>query len=161
MGNNDSLSQNIQTMITDRLLPQPSKASTTMVSTKFSGNITLSAPERYIFVCFQNRQLRERNVSYALHPTVTHWGRETQICVSNLTLIGSDNGLSHSRRRAIIWTNVGLLLIGWYFSFRIFSIMTDGGKITAIGFIKLCLFGVCWWYSVVKSWYKMPLCLIQ
>ena len=33
------------------------------------------------------------------------------ICVSNLATIGSDNGLSPGRRQAIIWTNVGILLI--------------------------------------------------
>ena len=43
---------------------------------------------------------------------LTHWGRATHICVSNLTFIGSDNGLSPDRRQAIIWTNAGLLLIG-------------------------------------------------
>ena len=42
----------------------------------------------------------------------THWGRVTHICVSKLTIIGSDNGLSLDRRQAIIWTNTGLLLIG-------------------------------------------------
>ena len=42
----------------------------------------------------------------------THWGRVTHICVSKLTIIGSDNGLSPDRRQAIIWTNPGLLLIG-------------------------------------------------
>ena len=36
----------------------------------------------------------------------------TQTCVSKLTIIGSDNGLSPDRRQAIIWTNAGLLLIG-------------------------------------------------
>ena len=35
----------------------------------------------------------------------------THICVSKLTIIDSDNGLSHGRRQAIIWTNVGILLI--------------------------------------------------
>ena len=35
----------------------------------------------------------------------------THICVSKLTIIGSDNGLSPGRRQAIIWTNAGLLLI--------------------------------------------------
>ena len=35
-----------------------------------------------------------------------------QICVSNLTIIGSDNGLSPGRHQAIIWTNAGILLIG-------------------------------------------------
>ena len=36
----------------------------------------------------------------------------THICVGNLTIIGSDNGLSPVRRQAIIWTNAGILLIG-------------------------------------------------
>ena len=36
----------------------------------------------------------------------------THICVSKLTIICSDNGLSPGRRQAIIWTNAGLLLIG-------------------------------------------------
>ena len=36
----------------------------------------------------------------------------THICVSELTIIGSDNGLSPGRRQAIIWTNDGILLIG-------------------------------------------------
>ena len=36
----------------------------------------------------------------------------THICVGQLTIIGSDNGLSPERRQAIIWTNAGILLIG-------------------------------------------------
>ena len=43
---------------------------------------------------------------------ISHWGRVTHICVSKLTIIGSDNGLSPDRRQAIIWTNAGLLLTG-------------------------------------------------
>ena len=43
---------------------------------------------------------------------LTHWGLVTYICVSKLTIIGSDNGLSPSRRQAIILTNAGMLLIG-------------------------------------------------
>ena len=39
------------------------------------------------------------------------WGRVTHICVSELTIIGSDNGLLPGRRQAIIWNNAGLLLI--------------------------------------------------
>ena len=35
----------------------------------------------------------------------------THICVSKLTIIGSDNGLSPGRRQTIIWTNAGILLI--------------------------------------------------
>ena len=44
--------------------------------------------------------------------SLTPWGRATHICVSKLTIIGSDNGLSPGRRHAIIWTNAGILLIG-------------------------------------------------
>ena len=36
----------------------------------------------------------------------------THICISRLTVTGSDNGLSPGRRQAIIWTNDGILLIG-------------------------------------------------
>ena len=43
---------------------------------------------------------------------LTHWGLVTHICVSELTIIGSDNGLSPGWRQAIIWTNAGILLIG-------------------------------------------------
>ena len=41
---------------------------------------------------------------------LTHWGRVT--LVANLTIIGSENGLSPGRHQAIIWTNAGILLIG-------------------------------------------------
>ena len=51
-------------------------------------------------------------VSYISAVRLTHLGRVTQICVSKLTTIGSDNGLSPGRRQAIIWTNAGILLIG-------------------------------------------------
>ena len=37
---------------------------------------------------------------------------EWHICISKLTSIGSDNGLSPGRRQAIIWTNAGISLIG-------------------------------------------------
>ena len=43
---------------------------------------------------------------------LTHWGRVTHICVSKITIIGSDNGFSPGRCQAIIWTSVGILLIG-------------------------------------------------
>ena len=44
-------------------------------------------------------------------PMLTYWGRVTRICVSKLTIIGSDNGLSPSRCQAIIWTNAGIVSI--------------------------------------------------
>ena len=51
-------------------------------------------------------------ISYVIGHFLTHWGRVTHICVGNLTIIGSDNGLSPGRRQAITWTNVEILLIG-------------------------------------------------
>ena len=42
----------------------------------------------------------------------THWGRVTHLCVSKLSSIASDNGLSPGRRQAIMWNNARILLIG-------------------------------------------------
>ena len=50
---------------------------------------------------------------------LTHWGWVTHMCISKLFIIGSDNGLLPGRRQAspglrqaIIYSNVGILLIG-------------------------------------------------
>ena len=43
---------------------------------------------------------------------LTHWVQVTHICMSKLTIIGSDNGLLPGLRQAIIWTNVGTSSIG-------------------------------------------------
>ena len=42
---------------------------------------------------------------------LTHRDRVTHLCVRNLIIIGSDNGLLPGRRQAIIWSNAGILLI--------------------------------------------------
>ena len=42
---------------------------------------------------------------------LTHWGRVTHICVGDLTIIGSDNGLTPGQHQSTIWTNAGILLI--------------------------------------------------
>ena len=63
--------------------------------------------------------------------TLTHWGRVTHICVSKLTIIGSDNGLSPGRCQVIIWTNAGILLI-W-------TLGTNFSKIHASSFTKMHL----------------------
>ena len=52
------------------------------------------------------------NILFRCVSLLTHWGRVTHICVSELTIIDSDNGLSPGRRQAIIQTKAGLLLIG-------------------------------------------------
>ena len=44
--------------------------------------------------------------------SLTHWGRVTHICVVDLTIIASDNGLLPGRHQAISWTSAGILLIG-------------------------------------------------
>ena len=52
---------------------------------------------------------------------------ERRICVGNLTIIGSDNGLSPRRRQAFIWTNTRILLtapIGANFSEILIEILT-------------------------------------
>ena len=41
----------------------------------------------------------------------TYWGRLVNICVSDLTIIGSDNGLSPGRRHVINRANTIILLI--------------------------------------------------
>ena len=55
----------------------------------------------------------------------------THICVGNVTIIGSDNGLSPDRRQAIIWNNDGILLfgpVGWNFSEILIKIYTFSFK---------------------------------
>ena len=54
----------------------------------------------------------EKKRIFPLNNFLTHWGQVMHICVCNLTIIGSDNGLSPGRRQAIIWTNAGILFIG-------------------------------------------------
>ena len=48
---------------------------------------------------------------FTYSPISTHWGRVTNICISNLTIIGSDNGLAPGQCQAIIWINAGVSLI--------------------------------------------------
>ena len=69
--------------------------------------------------CLLNRLFRQRSkktsklcVTFWDNVWLTHWGRATHIRVGNLTTIGSDNGLSPGRRQGIIWTNIGIMLIG-------------------------------------------------
>ena len=66
---------------------------------------------------------------------LTHWGRVTHICVSELPIIGSDNGLSPDRRQAIIWTNAGILLVG-HLGINFSEILIE---ILTYSFKKMCL----------------------
>ena len=68
---------------------------------------------QYKSCLFRYRGTHNKDEMLVLLPhLLTHWGRVTHICVSHLTIIGPDNGLSPGRRQAIIWTNAGILLIG-------------------------------------------------
>ena len=51
-------------------------------------------------------------VLFYLH-CLSHWGRVTHICISKLTIIVSDNGLSPNQRQAIIWANDGCNIVHW------------------------------------------------
>ena len=66
---------------------------------------------------------------------LTHYGRVTHICVSKLTIIGSDNGLSPGRHQAIIWTNTGILLV-WTLGTNFSEIL---GEIHSFSFSKMHL----------------------
>ena len=78
---------------------------------------------------------------------LTHWGRVTHTCVTKLTIIGSNNGLSPGRRQAIIWTNDGILLI-WPLGTN-FSEM----------FIGIHIFSFKKMHLKMSSEYRRPFCL--
>ena len=63
-------------------------------------------------ICTQGMQRTWWPEAGTIIVTGPYWGRVTHICVSKLTTIGSDNGLSPGRRQAIIWANAEILLIG-------------------------------------------------
>ena len=87
---------------------------------------------------------------------LTYWGRVTHICVSKLTNIGSDNGLSPGRRQVIMWINAGILSIrplGTNFSEISFEINTfsfkklhlkmsseNGGHFDSVSMCKILVF---------------------
>ena len=75
-----------------------------LVKNKFQGNLKCKAE----IITFGNSLVLKMLVYMC---QLTHWGWVTHICVSNLTIIVSDNGLSPGRRQAIIWTNAGILVI--------------------------------------------------
>ena len=85
-----------------------------------NSNIWYEPDPDFVFVYLEPRNPPRRGIKcfclfmsiWMLDPDLCHWGRLMHLCVSKLTIIGSDNGLSPGRRQAIIWTNAGILLIG-------------------------------------------------
>ena len=86
----------------------------------------------------------------------------THICVSELTTIGSDNGLSPGRRQTIIWTNAGILLIwpkGTNFGEMLFEIQTFSFKNIDVKMSSakwqpycVCLNVLTLFFSMTKLW---------
>ena len=67
---------------------------------------------RDVWLFSDHKNIKHSNLTITGSFCLTHWGRVTHICVIEISIIGSDNGLSPGRRQAIIWTNAGILLIG-------------------------------------------------
>ena len=68
----------------------------------------------------------------------------THICVGNLSIIGSNIGLSHGRRQAIVLTKAGILLIRTNFSeiligIQIFSSKKMHLEMSSVKWRSLCL----------------------
>ena len=79
--------------------------------------------------------------------TLTHWGRVTNINVSKLTIIGSDNGLVPTRQQVIIWTNA-----------RILSTWSSGTNFSEIS-IKIHTFSFKKMHLTMSSAKWRPFCL--
>ena len=80
------------------------------------GYIYIQAYRRYKYLyatlAYHINTCEGTNLMYPSWTTLAHWGRVTHICVSDLIIIGLDNGLLPGRCQAIIWTNAVILLIG-------------------------------------------------
>ena len=76
-----------------------------------SCKIQNNATTRYLLVSFYvNWQVKQWiSVYKMINMELTHWGWVMHICVSKLTIIGTDNGLSPCQRQVIIWANAGIL----------------------------------------------------
>ena len=110
---------------------------------------------------------RAQNSLNSLRPT---WPSDTYLCIGNLTIIGSDNGLSPGWCQANIWTNAGILLIGplgTHFSEILIEIYTFSFKKMHFkqSFVKWQPF--CLWLNVlmkhvlislINMWWKHVIC---
>ena len=94
---------------------------------------------------------------------LTHCGRVTHVCVSKLTIIGSDNGLLPGRRHAIIWTNTGILLIrtsGTNFSEILSEIHTFSFKKMHLKMLSAKWRQFCLSLNVLSPKCKLTLCML-
>ena len=105
---------------------------------------------------------------------LTHWGWVTHICVSRLTITGSDNVLSPGWYQAIIWTNAGILLIGplgTNFSKNLIEILTFSFtkirvKVSSVKWRPFCLglnvlMACHWLHAKSSSEQLLPYCQLN
>ena len=90
-------------LLSDDTKPLPESMLTNKSSVRFCDNYLRTISQEMLHISILDMSLKII--------CLTHWGRVTHICVSKLSITGSDNGLSPGRRQAIIWTNAGILLI--------------------------------------------------
>ena len=108
---------------------------------------------------------------------LTHWDQVTHICVTKLTIIGSNNGLVLGWHQAISWTKAGILLIGppgtnfneilieiYTFSFKKMHLTMSSGKWQFANFSNiflkrnlLDLLEINWWSNTVDACYGLVL----
>ena len=93
---------------------------------------------------------------------LTHWGRAMHICVTKLTIIASDNGLSPGRPQAIIWNNDGILSIGLLatnFSEILIEILTFSFKKMRLKVSSAKWRPFCLGLNVLTQWHNEALML--
>ena len=124
--------------------------------------LKLTINDIQIFVKFRSFAYSRFTMKYFILYThhLTHWGQVAHICVSRLTIIGSDNGLSPGRRQAIIWTNTGILLnrpLGTKFNEMLIEILTFPFKkmrlkVSSAKWRPCCLGLNVLTYALVHNW---------
>ena len=82
-------------------------------TTQFDLSYSIFVDFKYLKCVFANQLILFRMFRHFMSVyNLTRWARVTHICIGNLTIISSDDGLSPGRREAIIWTDAGILLNG-------------------------------------------------
>ena len=137
----------------------------------------ISYKNTYKCVVILSRLERGGGVKFGIHPPppppppppqycveLTHWGRETHICVGKLTISATDNGLSSGRRQAIIWTNAGILLIetlGTNFNEILIEIHTFSFKKMHLKISSAKWRPFCLGLNMLSITYPCPGCMLQ
>ena len=147
-----------QWMIASNVFSWTKLSTTPLEKISMHGNTTI------VYKIFWHQAIYLKQPSRLMEALLTHWGRVTHICVSKLTIIGSDNGLSPERRQATIWTNAGIVLIGplgtnfseilidiQSFSFKKMHLKMSPGKWRPFGLGFNVLTFLCW-YSRKCHW---------